>query len=335
VRFAFAGTPEFGARVLRGLAELSRAPVLVISQPDRPRGRGRRACAPFAAVEAGCLGLECVQSDDINSRDVIERLQAAHVSTLVVAAFGQMLGKPLLDGLLCLNVHAALLPAYRGAAPIQRALANGESRTGVTIMRITEKLDEGPWALQKAVSLDLHDDAGSVESTLALLGATGIDQVLTGLADGTVTWKEQVGPSSYAKKLTVKDTLLDANRSARAAHDQVRSLSPGVGARAASGQLSFKVWRTWPYGEDGLDPVPGGADHVAGSAGSIAVFGERLFVGCSRGALELLAVQPAGKRTMTAAEFLRGYGRRLDGRLETQAVLEDDEAAGFAESREE
>lgn len=316
MRFAFAGTPEFAAWVLRDLAGLGRTPVLVVSQPDRPQGRGRRTCAPPAALEAGRLGLECLQTDNINSPGFVQRLQASGVSALVVASFGQILHKSLLDGLDCLNVHASLLPAYRGAAPINRALENGESRMGVSIMRITERLDEGPWALQKSVSIDLHDDAGSIGRILALLGAAGIDQVLSAMEEGTVVWTEQQGATSYAQKLTAGDTLLDTTRRARGAHDQVRSLRPGIGARAASGRLSFKVWRSWPFGEEGLSPVPAGAEHAAGFPGLVAVVDGRLFVGCSRGVLELLAVQPAGKNTMTAAEFLRGYGARLEERLD-------------------
>jgi methionyl-tRNA formyltransferase len=279
--------------------------------------------------------LECLQTDDINSTELLERLLAARVTALVVASFGQILRRPLLDTFDCLNVHASLLPAYRGAAPINRALENGEPRTGVSIMRITEKLDEGPWALQKSVSIDLHDDAGSVGRTLALLGAAGIDQVLSAIEEGTVVWTDQKGAASYAQKLTAQDTLLDTMRPARAAHDQVRALRPGIGARASSGTVSFKVWRTWPFGDEGLSPVPAGAEHAGGLPGVVVVVGERLFVGCSKGVLELLAVQPAGKNTMTTPEFLRGYRARLENRLAvaTQTEFEAEMLCGSQEDR--
>jgi len=316
VRFAFAGTPEFAAWVLRGLVELNRTPVFVISQPDRPQGRGRRAASPPAALEAVRLGVEFIQTENINSPDILERLRASRVAALVVAAFGQILRRPLLDSVLCLNVHASLLPAYRGAAPVQRAIANGEQYTGVSIMRMSEGLDEGPWALQKTVSIDLHDDAGSVARALAVLGAAGMDQVLTGIMDNTITWTEQDGRVSYAPKLTRDDTLFDTHRSARSAHDRVRSLAPDLGARAVSGQLSFNVRRTWPWGEPGLSAPPVAVAHLAGSPGAVAIADTRLFVGCTSGLLEILALQPAGRNTMTAAEFLRGYGDRLTGRIE-------------------
>jgi methionyl-tRNA formyltransferase len=275
--------------------------------------------APAAAVEAERLGLECLQPADINDPAVLERLQDVGASILVVASYGQIFRQPLLDSLLCLNIHASLLPAYRGAAPIERALAAGEAHTGVSIMHMTERLDEGPWALQSSISLGLRDDAGSVGRSLAVLGAIGVDQVLTGLSDGTVTWVEQQGPSTYADKVCAADCLLDTARGARAVHDQVRSLSPGVGARAASQDLGFKVWRTWPYGQPGLGAVPGEGAEVAGRPGQLQVADSRLFVGCAEGAVELLMVQPGGKGKMAVSAFLRGYSRRLGDRLERPA----------------
>jgi methionyl-tRNA formyltransferase len=325
VNFAFAGTPEFAAWVLRDLESLGRRPSLVISQSDRPRGRGRRLSPSPAAVEAHRLGVECLRTEDMNSPAVLERLKGDAVSTLVVAAFGQILRKPLLDSLLCMNVHASLLPLFRGAAPIERAVAAGEVFTGVSIMRMMEGLDEGPWALQRSVSMGLHDDAGSVGRILALAGAVGLDQVLSGLADGTVIWTEQQGLVSYAGKVCAEDCVLDTSRGAKAAHDQVRSLSPSIGARAASGGMPFKVWRSWPFGEPGLDPLPTGAEGVAGAPGTLAVAGERLFVGCGGGALEVLTIQPAGKGKMAASAFLRGYHDRLGSRLER--LLAEERAA--------
>jgi len=316
VNFAFAGSPQFAAWVLSDLDGLGRRPSLVISQPDKPKGRGLRPSPPPAAAEAARLGLECLQTDDINSPAVLERLRAAGASTLVVAAFGQLLSPSLLEGVLCLNIHASLLPAYRGAAPIERALAAGEALTGVTIMRVTQALDHGPWAVQTSVSIGLRDDAGSIARILALLGATGIDQVLTGLDDGTVVWHEQEGESRYAAKLCPEDCRFDASAGAKAVHDRVRSLSPAIGTRATAGSLQLKIWRTWPYGQPGLRPVPAGALAVSGDPGRVVTAGGRLFVGCGEGVVEVLEVQPAGKSKMDTAAFLRGYGGRVPERLE-------------------
>ncbi|MBC7293009.1 MAG: methionyl-tRNA formyltransferase, partial [Thermoleophilia bacterium] len=206
-------------------------------------------------------------------------------------------------------------PAYRGAAPIERALAAGEKETGISIMRMTAGLDEGPWALQRSISLTPWDDAGTVCRALALLGALGIHQVLDALADGTVRWTEQQGPATYAPKLSAGDLWLDVSRDAWTVHNQVRALSPVHGARISSGETVFKVWRSWPYGVAGMDPIPQGAEAIAGRAGVVAVRGERLFVGCAAGVIELLVVQPAGRPRMTAAEFVRGYAGRLGKEL--------------------
>jgi methionyl-tRNA formyltransferase len=311
VNFAFAGSPDFAAWTLEHLVDLGRRPCLVIAQPDRPAGRGRKAAAPPAAVAASRLGLELLQPADINSPEILDRMRAAKAEVLVVAAFGQILSSLLLDSFLCINLHGSLLPAHRGAAPIERALAAGDAITGVTIMRITQALDSGPMALQTTVSIGLRDDAGSVARALALLGAQGIDQVLTGLADGTLVWTEQEGDSVYAGKLGWTDCLPDFHAPARRVHDRVRSLSPRVGVRAESGLIRFKVWRTWPYGQPGLDDAPSEVQHVCGAPGEIAISDERLFVGCGQGAVRFLSVQPEGKSAMTAAAFLRGYRSRL------------------------
>jgi methionyl-tRNA formyltransferase len=316
VNFAFAGSPDFAARTLEHLVDLGRRPSLVITQPDRPVGRGRKATAPPAAVTARRLGLDLLQPADINAPEILERMRGAKAELLVVAAFGQILSSRLLDSILCINLHASLLPAHRGAAPIERALAAGESTTGATIMRITPALDSGPVALQTSMSIGLRDDAGSVARALAVLGAQGIDQVLTGLADGTLAWTEQEGDSVYAGKLGWVDCLPDFQVAARRVHDRVRSLSPRVGVRVESGSVRFKVWRTWPYGQPGLDDPPDEVQHVCGVPGEMAISSERMFVGCGQGVVRFLSVQPEGRGVMTAAAFLRGYRSRLGTRVE-------------------
>ncbi len=313
--FVFAGTPDFGARVLRGLADLGRVPALVVSQPDRPRGRGRKTCPPPVIEEAARLGCPAMQVEDLNAPATISAMQATGADRLVVAAFGQLLREAVLERFLCLNVHASLLPKYRGAAPIERALAAGEVSTGISIMRMTVGLDEGPVALQTSVSIGLRDDAGSLGRALAVLGASGLDQVLTGLHDGTVVWTEQSEPGTYACKLTAADTLIDPSAAAKTVHDQVRALSPVIGVRARSGEVEFKVWRTWPYDGGEAVMLPPGAGEVQGVPGAMVARDGRLFLGCGRGVLEILLVQPAGKARMNTSAFLRGYGSRLADRL--------------------
>lgn len=325
MKFAFAGTPEFGAQVLRDLLDRHLRPVMVISQPDRPAGRGRTAAAPAVVTAARAAGLAVTQTADINSPAISAALQEAGAECLVVAAFGQLLRADLLSTFLCVNVHASLLPAYRGAAPIVRALMAGEGQTGVSLMRMTAGLDEGPWVLQRRVSITARDDAGTVGRALALLGALAVAEVLEGVDDDTVTWNDQSGASTYAAKVGPSDRVFDPRLDARRLHDRVRALSPGIGCEARSvGGLSLKVWRTWPR------EVPAAGQTAREAAPDLAPAGEgaqaepgrltredgRLFVECGSGRLELLTLQPAGKRPMRTAEFLRGYSTRLGGRLE-------------------
>jgi methionyl-tRNA formyltransferase len=319
--YAFAGTPRFASVVLRELVESGRAPKLVISQPDRPRGRGREDRQPHAVDEAKCQGLQCIQTDDINSPEVLKRVQALGVTTLVVAAFGQLLRKPLLEAVTCVNIHASLLPRYRGAAPVERALMAGERLTGVSIMRITEGLDEGPVAERVQVSVGPRQDAGSLSRVLAVLGAAALVEVLDGIEDGSVRWTEQDGEASYAQKLTPADWWLDVEGGAKRAHDQVRALCPGVGVRGMLGDAEAKIWRTWPYGEEGLEVVPTQAREVADRPGNILAAKGHLYVGCGRGVLEILEVQPASRARMSAAAFLRGYSGRLGGHMRRRPGL--------------
>ncbi len=306
MKLAFAGTPGFGAHVLTDLVDRGLRPTLVVSQPDRPAGRGRHATPPPVAVAADQAGLPLVQTADINHPEVIAALEASGAECLLVAAFGQLLRDDILARFLCVNVHASLLPHYRGAAPIVRALMAGEPETGVSIMRMTRGLDEGPWALQRRLSISVWDDAGSLGRALALTGALAAEQVLQALVDGTARWSEQPIEGSYAAKLGPGDRLLDARLSARRLHDRVRALAPAVGCEGRTEQgFAFKVWRSFPEGPEAL----------SGDTGRLAATGQRLFLGCADGALELLTVQPSGKRSMRASEFLRGYGGRLNDRL--------------------
>ncbi len=223
---------------------------------------------------------------------------------LVVAAFGQMLRPQLLGSLECINVHASLLPRYRGAAPIQRALIDGAEQTGVCIIKMTEALDEGPIGAAATISVGLWDDAGTVGRTLALRGAQAVAHVLDAMSRGDQTWFEQRGHTDYAAKLTAADRELDLTASARVVHDRVRALHPGPGAVLRSGGLDLKIWRTWPR------EAAAGVS-VCDRPGVIDTAGGRLLVGCGSGCLEVLELQASGKKRMAAVGFLRGYGLRL------------------------
>jgi methionyl-tRNA formyltransferase len=303
VSFAYAGTPEFGAQVLRHLVARGLAPAVVVTQPARPAGRGRKTTQSAVARLCVASNLPLVETADINAPDVVETLRESGARALVVAAFGQLLRPVVLDTFDCVNVHASLLPRHRGAAPIARALMNGDEETGVCAMRMTPGLDEGPVALCSTVSVSLWQDAGDVAATLALLGAGAVAHVLQAAGTDRVVWKEQAGTPTYAAKLTAADQVLDLTGTARAAHDTVRALSPDTGARFEVGSVQVKLWRTWPH--------EGPERAVSGRAGDATREGDRLFLGCGRGSLEVLEIQPAGKRRMDAADFLRGYGSTI------------------------
>ncbi len=303
MKFAFAGTPAFAAQVLGRLLARGLTPSLVITQPPRPAGRGRRETPSAVARMAGSSGLPLLETADISAPDPVAALRSSGARTLLVAAFGQLLRSSVLDTFDCLNVHASLLPRYRGAAPIARALMAGDTQTGVCVMRMTPGLDEGPVAVCSTVSIGLWHDAGDVAAVLAVLGADAAAHVLEAGGTDRVTWREQDGPSTYAAKLTALDRELDLTAPAPTAHNTVRALSPDVGARLRLGDLDVVVWRTWPD-EDrvratSLRPEPAVRE------------GDRLFLGCGLGRLEVLEIQPAGKKRMGAADFLRGYGGTL------------------------
>jgi methionyl-tRNA formyltransferase len=312
VRFAFAGTPEFGAHVLRDLLDRGVRPVLVVSQPDRPAGRGRRLVSPAVTAAARQNDLPVLQTADINTSDVQAALVDARVECLIVASFGQLLRSDILAAFFCLNVHASLLPAYRGAAPIVRALMAGETEIGVSLMRMTAGLDEGPWALQRRLSVTRRDDAGTVGRALALLGALGVAEVFESMAEGEISWTDQTGGTTYAVKVGSADRVFDPRLNTRRLHDRVRALSPDIGCEArSSGGLALKIWRTWPR-----ETTPPGNEPPQPRPGRVTREKGRLFVDCCDGALELVTVQPAGKRPMRASELLRGYESRLGESLE-------------------
>ncbi|NLT34671.1 MAG: methionyl-tRNA formyltransferase [Gaiellales bacterium] len=310
MRLAFAGSPQFGAWVLGDLTAAGRSPLLVITPPDRPQGRGRQPAPCPVAVLADALGIPVLRTPDINQEAVAAVLEEGKIDVLLVAAFGQLLKPPLLEALSCLNLHASLLPRHRGAAPIHWALRNGESETGVCVMRMEEALDAGPVAAVTRISISPRDDAGSLGRALALLGALAADQVLTAMADGTVEWRQQSEGWTYAPKVGPNDRLLRPELGAVAAHNLVRSLSPDTGSEVGCGGLRLKVWRTWPW-EAEADGLPAAGREVAGRPGHWGFDKNRLFLGCAQGALEVFRIQPAGKPVMSAAEFVRGYGRRL------------------------
>jgi methionyl-tRNA formyltransferase len=296
VRTAYLGTSEFAATVLRRLADSPHRPVLVVTPPDSRRGRGRKLTPPPAAQAARELDLALHQTPDVNSDESLDAIRTAKPEAIVVCAFGQLIKEPLLSEFLMLNVHPSLIPRWRGAAPIERALMAGDRTTGVTIMRVTEGLDSGPVALAEEVPVDDADDYASLSQRLAEAAGELLVRVLDALAANELDFADQdESQATYADKIAPEERHLDPSRSALELERIVRALTPHIGAHL---ELDGDGW----LGVRAACAVPGGPD-----AGAIEAGEGELLLGSSDGALRLDVVQPPGKKPMSAADFLRGH----------------------------
>jgi methionyl-tRNA formyltransferase len=303
MRTVYLGTSPFAVAVLERLVRSAHRPALVITRPDRPQGRGRRLSAPPVAEAARDLGLEVAQPPDVNAPEARELIAAARPEAVAICAFGALLREPLLSDHEMLNVHPSLLPRWRGAAPIERAIEAGDAVTGVSIMRPTAAMDAGPVCLVGEEPIRPDDDFGSLSARLAELGG----ELLVEALDKRPACREQTEEgATLAAKIEPGDRRLDPRTADAAALERrVRALTPHVGA-----------WVELPGGEDGARLAVGSARAAEpGPAepqpGALVAADGRLWLGCARGALELLEVQPPGGRAMTAAEWLRGSGARL------------------------
>jgi methionyl-tRNA formyltransferase len=307
----YLGTTGFAASILERLAASdAHRPSLVLTRPDRPRGRGRRLASPPVAETARALGLTLEQPASVNDQQVAERVAGLAPDAVVVCAFGALIKEPLLSQQEMLNVHPSLLPRWRGAAPIERAIMAGDRQTGVSILRLTAGLDSGPICLTGSEPIGDEDTYGSLAARLQDLGGTLLLRALDlNLTDGGLPFAEQQERGvTYAEKLAPQDRLLDPGRTAAELERVVRALHPHIGARIALADGTL-------LGVHGAAPVePESAGEApAGAAGNgLRALDDRLFLDCASGVLELLVVQPPGGRAMDASAYLRGRG--LPGR---------------------
>ena len=295
MRTAFLGTSEYAVAVLERLAAGEHRPVLAVAPPDRPRGRGRRSAPPPVARAARELGIELLQTADASDPGACERIRAAGAQAGIVCAFGQLLREPLLSALELLNVHPSLLPRWRGAAPIERAIMAADAETGVTIMRVCERLDSGPIALQESIPIG-SDDYGALAARLGRLGGELLSRALDRLAAGRLELVPQdETEATYAEKIEPAERRLDPGRPAGELERVVRALTPHVGAY-------LDLDTGGPLAVLAADAEPG----VEVAEGELAA-GNGLLLGCAEGALRLRRVRPAGGTEMDADAYLRGH----------------------------
>ena len=297
----FCGTPRFAVPTLEKLVEAGHSVPLVVTQPDRPRGRGMDLAISALKETAIRLKLPITQPDKIkNNNEFRQQLSALHPDAIIVVGYGRIIPQWMLDlpRLGNLNLHASLLPKYRGAAPIQWAIAQGESLTGVTSMRIDAGLDTGDILMQREFPIAPNDTAETLAPKLATMGAELMIETLQGLANGQIRpLPQDHSKATLAPILTKEDGRIDFQRTAIEIHNRLRGFQPWPGAHTLFRQRHLQVHRARPI-DQAVDLKPG----------QISAEPTRFLAGCGKNtALELIELQPEGKRRMSARDFINGY----------------------------
>lgn len=298
MRLVFLGTPEFAVPSLALLNEAGHELAAVFTQPDRPKGRGNQL-APSPVKEAAlALNLPVHQPERVRRPESVERLRSLHPDLMVVVGYGQIIPQSIIDipphGIL--NVHASLLPKYRGAAPIQWAIANGEIETGVTIMRIDAGLDTGDMLLKETTAIGPHETAPQLSARLAIMGAELLIEAIQQIEAGTAKYEKQDNnAATLAPILKKEDGHIDWTQPAQRIYNRLRGFQPWPGA-----------YTTFRGQQLNITQARVSTEEKPGEPGLIRIARRQLFVHCGNGMLELLEVQPAAKKRMSAEAFLNG-----------------------------
>lgn len=295
MKIAFAGTPEFAAAALRALLDERHEVVLALTQPDRPAGRGLKAHPSAVKQLAQERGLNVLQPSRLKDEEIVHALARAAPEVIVVAAYGLIFPEALLKlpPLGCLNIHASLLPRWRGAAPIQRALLAGDAVTGVTIMQMEAGLDTGPIVLQETVPIAADETAGTLHDKLAALGAR---LIVRALAERPAPREQDDVHATYAPRVSKGEAEIDWQRPAVVLERQVRAFNPAPGASTQLGAAVIKIWSAR------VEP------DLSGTPGMVCAVGpDGIVVACSNGALRIIELQRAGGRRLSAQAFLAGF----------------------------
>ncbi len=308
IRTVFMGTPDFALETLQGLIDAGVDLRAVYTQPDRPKGRGKKLAPPPVKELALKHGIPVYQPLKLRDPSAVEELKALAPDLIVVVAYGQILPKSVLDipqyG--CINVHASLLPKYRGAAPINKSVVDGEAETGVTTMLMDVGLDTGDMLIKRAAPIAPMETAGQLHDRLALLGREAMDETLRHICAGTlVAQKQDDALSNYAPMMKKDDGRIDWSRPASEIHNQVRGLDPWPGAFCLLGGEVLKIAGTRPLVDE------------SGEAGTVLrADGEGVLIACGKGALLIGELQLPGKKRLSASDFLRGRCLTAGQRLE-------------------
>ena len=297
LKTVFMGTPDFALQTLQGLIDAGCKMVGVYTQPDRPKGRGKQLAAPPVKELAQKYDIPVYQPLKLRQPEAVAELEALAPDLIVVVAYGQILPKSVLEipahG--CINVHASLLPKYRGAAPINKAIIDGETETGITTMYMDVGLDTGDMLVKKTLAIGPEETAGELHDRLASLGRETMEETLRQLCAGTLQREVQDDEqSTYASMMKKEDGRIDWNRSAQEIHNHVRGLDPWPGAYTTINGELLKLAETSPEAAEGL----------AGSV--IAADKNGVCVACGSGSLRIQQLQLAGRKRLAAADFLRG-----------------------------
>jgi methionyl-tRNA formyltransferase len=309
MRLVFLGTPAFAVPTLDRIVEAGHQVLAVVTQPDRPRGRGQHPSPPPVKEAAARLGLPVRQPERVKLPESVEFLRALGAEAMVVVGYGQIIPQTVIDlaPLGIINVHASLLPKYRGAGPIQWAILNGETRTGVTTMRIDAGLDTGDMLLKRWTEIGPEENAVELGARLAAMGADLLVETLAGLAAGTlVPEKQDSSQATYARLLKKEDGLLDWSLPAPAIHNRVRGLQPWPGAYTTFRGQTLHIWESRVAKERVHTSVDTADTSVCATAPGRIVAVKPMIVSCGSGALELLEVQLEGRKRISGADFANG-----------------------------
>ncbi|MCI8549888.1 MAG: methionyl-tRNA formyltransferase [Lachnospiraceae bacterium] len=314
MKLVFMGTPEFSVPAFEALLSGGHTVEAVVTQPDKPRGRGKEMQETPVKQAALAHKIPVLQPERVRgNEEFLEQLRKINPDVIVVIAFGQILPKEVLElpryG--CINIHASLLPKYRGAAPIQWVIIDGETETGITTMYMEEGLDTGDMLLKTAVPIAEDETGGSLHDKLAAAGGPLILETLRGLEAGTLKRTPQTGETCYAKILTKSLGKIDWSMDAVSIERLIRGLSPWPSAYGYLGKKTVKFWKAEVCDGEGMEPIKGGRPGTVA-----AVTKGRILIQTGKGFLAVKELQLEGKKRMDAGSFLRGYPLKAGDRME-------------------